>query len=198
MARNQPCARLGCEKYATYEKPLCYTHWRQWEAWELGECSQCHRVGGPDDSIMFDAGRYDEVFPNMCDPCLWFLMEEQGRHRPWVGRAPEIRPTVLAHAELERTGRYVYILKLADGSFYIGQSSNLAVRIAEHRDGTQPQTREKGPRSVYFEYFEGNRDEVRERENELTLMNQSPVGRRRIRETIEHFRGPLRLLDLEA
>lgn len=71
---------------------------------------------------MYDARGYDEVFPQMCDPCLWFLMEEQGKHRPWVRRPPEIGPTVLAHAELERTGRYVYIPKLADGSFYTGFS----------------------------------------------------------------------------
>ena len=134
----------------------------------------------------------------MCDPCLWFFMEDQGKHRPWRGRPPEKRPTVLAHARLERTGRYVYILKLADGSFYIGQTNNLSVRVTEHRDGIQSQTRGKGPRLVYFEYYESNRDEVRERENELTIMNQSPIGRRGIRETIEHFRGPLKLLDLEA
>ncbi len=198
MPPNQPCARFDCEKTATYEKPLCYDHWLQWEAWEIEECTQCHRVGGPDNSIMYDAGGYDEEFPHMCDPCLWFFMEDQGKHRPWHGRPPEQRPTVLAHAELQRASRYVYILKLADGSFYVGQTSNLPVRIGEHRDGTQAQTREKGPRLVYFEYYEGSRDEVRERENELTLMNQSPIGRRGIRETIEHFRGPLRLLDLEA
>ena len=66
MPRNQPCARFGCEKNATYEKPLCYDHWRQWEAWELEECSQCHGVGGPSNSTMYDAGGYDEVFPQMC------------------------------------------------------------------------------------------------------------------------------------
>jgi len=198
MPLTQPCARFDCEKTATYEKPLCYDHWLEWEAWELEECSQCHWVGGSDDSIMYDAGGYDEEFPHMCDPCLWFFMEDQGKHQPWQGRPPEQRPTVLAHAELERTGRYVYILKLADGSFYIGQTVNLPVRVTEHRDGIQSQTRGKAPRLVYFEYYEGSRDEVRERENELTLMNQTPIGRRGIRETIEHFREPLRLLDLEA
>ena len=64
---------------------------------------------------------------------------------------PPTRNLSLAHVELERTGRYVYILKLADGSFYVGQTSNLPVRMAEHRDGTQPQTRAKSQKLVYFE-----------------------------------------------
>ena len=51
---------------------------------------------------------------------------------------------------------------------------------------------------VYFEQFVDRRDDVRERENELTLLNQTGSGRRRIREMIEEFREPLRLLDLEA
>ena len=39
---EQFCARWGCNKSATYDKPLCYQHWLEWEAWELDECNRCH------------------------------------------------------------------------------------------------------------------------------------------------------------
>lgn len=28
MASTQRCARWGCEKEASYDKPLCYPHWQ--------------------------------------------------------------------------------------------------------------------------------------------------------------------------
>ena len=46
--------------------------------------------------------------------------------------------------------------------------------------------------------YEGERDSVNEREGELIEMNQSGAGRRRLRQMIERFRAPLRLLDPEA
>ena len=58
--------------------------------------------------------------------------------------------------------------------------------------------RAKEPRLVYLESFEGERDKVNDRENELTQMNKTSGGRRRLRELIERFREPLRLVDLEV
>ncbi len=92
---------------------------------------------------------------------------------------------VLVQIKLEYIVHHVYILKLSDGTFYIGRSENLVIRLQEHKDGTQQQTRGMDPKLVYFERFEGERDEVRERENDLTLMNQTGTGRRQLREMIE-------------
>jgi len=50
---------------------------------------------------------------------------------------------------------------------------------------------------VYYESFVGMRKGVNEREIELTLLNSSAPGRRRLRELMEKFRAPLKLLDLE-
>ena len=105
---------------------------------------------------------------------------------------------MLAHALLERPVYYVYILKLYDGKFYVGQTTNLDIRLREHRDGLQSQTRWKEPKLVYYELFEGGSKEVKDLGDELTLLNQSVAGRRRLREKVERFRVPLGLLDLEA
>ena len=72
------------------------------------------------------------------------------------------------------------------------------IRLQEHRDGAQPQTRGKAPRLVWYESYEGERDSVNEREGELTRMNLDGASRRRLRQMIDRFRAPLRLLDLEA
>lgn len=198
MSTKQPCICWSCNKSATYEKPLCYSHWLEWEAWELEECTRCHWIYGGDDSVVYDTSGFEEEFPFLCDNCLRITLIEMGRGQPWWGGRNAERRPVLAHALLERPVYYVYILKLSDGKFYIGQTTNLDVRLREHRDGQQSQTKDRDPKLVYFESFVGGREEVKNVEDELTRLNQSGAGRRRLREMIEKFRDPLRLLDLEA
>jgi len=36
---EQFCAKWGCDRKATYDKPLCYEHWCEFEAWDLEECN---------------------------------------------------------------------------------------------------------------------------------------------------------------
>ena len=91
----------------------------------------------------------------------------------------------------------MYILKLSDGTFYVGQTNDLSIRLQEHRDGQQAQTRGKDPKLVYYKPFEGMRKSVDEREIELTILNSGGTGRRKLRQLIDKFTAPLRLLDLE-
>ena len=198
MLNGQSCARRGCAKSATFEKPLCYDHWRQWQAWRLEECTRCHWVYDTWDSFHEgDRSRDDDGYPYHCETCQGLANRERGIP-PHPFNRPHSIPPILAHAKLERTTYHVYVLKLNDGGFYVGQTTNLAIRIREHKDGLQSQTKGKNSKLVYFEQFEGERDKVNDRERELISLNQSSNGPRRIREMIERFRGPLRLLDLDA
>jgi putative endonuclease len=67
---------------------------------------------------------------------------------------------------------YVYILQsLTTGETYVGQTSDIDRRIAEHNDinyrGTLHTKRRKGPwKLIYFEEY-GNRSEAMKREKEL-------------------------------
>ncbi len=211
MAR-QPCAFLGCKKSATFDKPLCYTHWSHWEKWYLEECARCHWVFPVSGSTYDDSG-LEEVYPSfLCNDCLHDILLKDKPRLAEVAKAqleklgvpvpPErLKPTnrqPLAHAPLKRPNHYVYVLKLSDGQFYVGQTNNLAVRVQEHKDGLQPQTKGKDPRLVIFEVIEGAQDEANKREGELTKLSLTPVGCRRLREMIEQFRQPLKLLDLNA
>jgi len=185
---------------ATFDKPLCYGHWEQWDALELMECDRCHWFYSAIGFLIQDMlVEWDE--PLLCDSCVRVTATDLGRPQGWPEGWPEGPPEprpALAHIALERTRRYVYILKLLDNTFYVGQTMSLSVRLREHRDGLQRQTKGKDPKLVYFEPFVGERAGVKERENELILLNGSSSGRRQIRELIEEFRSPLRLLDLEA
>ena len=111
---------------------------------------------------------------------------------------PEERPHTPVKRPLQHKAHYVYILKLSDATFYIGQTTNLPIRLKEHKDGLQQQTKDKDPKLVYFERCVGDRLGVTKRENHWTLLNRSGSGRRRLREMIENYRAPLRLLDLDV
>jgi predicted GIY-YIG superfamily endonuclease len=180
----QPCAAWGCEKAATYDKPLCYPHWLEWDAGGLEECASCH---GFDFVVAFDTTEHPDDMDPMCDDCFGSVRGAPG---------PPRRP--IAHAGLARAERYIYILKLEGGSFYVGQTTNLPIRMQEHADGTTQSTRGKAGRLVYYETHEGGKTIVAEREKELTLMANDGAGRRSIRVLIEEFRKNLRLLHLEA
>ena len=194
---EQFCAKWGCDKSTTYDKPLCYEHWLEWEAWELDECKRCHYFYDEDDFVLYDMPDDDviEEYPLMCDDCLQVTLMDDGRGNPWRGREPERKP-IIAHADIERPVRYVYILKLSDGTFYVGQTNDLGIRLQEHKDGRQTQTKGKEPKLVYYESFEGMRKDVNDKEIEFTILNSTASGQRKLRQMIEKFRTPLRLLDL--
>lgn len=194
---RQPCARWGCKNSATYDLPLCREHWQDWDAFELDECSCCHWFYDNAEFIIWDlSDDIDDKHPLMCNNCLAIELIESGKVNPWPGVEWEKR-SVASHKTIERLQRYVYILKLSDATFYPGQTKDLAVRLQEHRDGQQRQTKGKDPKLVYFEMFEGMREEVNDREKELNQLNKTSLGRRRIRQMVEEFRSHFRLVDLE-
>jgi predicted GIY-YIG superfamily endonuclease len=190
---------------ATFEKPLCYAHWQQWDRRELIECSRCHWFMA---SNIEEASRWKDwshcLQDFTCDPRLPSALHDalpQFRHQrvklPSLDEYGQI-PPILARASIARTLRHVYVLKLEGGHLYVGQTTNLPVRMVEHRDGAVPSTKGKNPKLAYYEAYEGDKDRVITREVELTRMNQSPSGRRQLRQMIEDFRAPLRLVDLDA
>ncbi|MFC1987325.1 GIY-YIG nuclease family protein [Chloroflexota bacterium] len=202
---EQFCARWGCNNKATYDKPLCHDHWLEWQGWCLEECNRCHQFYDGGDSVLYEtSGDEYEEYPYMCDDCLKLTLYEDGKLKPaepgkqgpTVITEPERKP-VFAHADIKREIRYVYILKLSDGTFYAGQTKNLSIRLKEHKDGAEVYTRGKDPKLVYYEIFEGMREIVDKRERELIAFCLSGLGHRKIRYIIEEFRAPLKLLDLE-
>ena len=219
---SQPCAAWGCGKNGSYEKPLCYEHWQQWDQWSLEECQVCHWLYGPEDIIANEWSDINETAgvlvgkPDafICIRCSFATLARYGKIRPWLRLQPkdlqaifetqiqhglaEPRPQVPARKELVRKTNYVYVLKIDDGKFYVGQTQDLLLRYQEHRLGKQTQTSGKNPKLVYFEVFQGDREEVNRREDELTKWNTTNAGQRHLLRLIEEFRAPMRLVDWEA
>ena len=103
------CAFTGCAKSVTYDYPLCYTHWKVFDRFQILECTKCHR--------------FDEMVGEFSDE-EWCSDCAQGKEVP-----------VHSHAPVEHQTRYLYILKLDGGNYYVGQTNDLELRLGEHRDG---------------------------------------------------------------
>lgn len=62
---------------------------------------------------------------------------------------------------------YTYILRLANGQYYVGSTHNLQNRIREHNEGTDITTKKHLPvELVYFEEYE-TQDEAWAREKQI-------------------------------
>ncbi|MDE2803259.1 MAG: GIY-YIG nuclease family protein [Chloroflexota bacterium] len=92
----------------------------------------------------------------------------------------------------EATGFFVYILKLSDGTFYVGQTRELPERLMEHKHGRTKSTAGKDPKLVWFERFE-TRDQVTE--VEAILKQICKISPREIRRMIVDMRQLIDLLD---
>ena len=174
-AVGKRCATDCCQvtKGITYDKPLCYEHWKEFDDYRLLECERCR---------WFDefVGTWSD--DDLCSECF-------DRERKDLPPTP-----VYGHGPVERRVRYLYILKLDRGKYYVGQTNSLELRFREHVDGSTPSTRGKHPKLVYFQEWVGERDELNEGEDFLTqLANRNP---RAIRRMVEEWQKPLRLVDL--
>ncbi len=103
---------------------------------------------------------------------------------------------VYPHGAVERHIRYLYVLKLDGGIYYVGQTNDLTLRAKEHADGLTTSTRGKHPKLVWFQKWIGRRGKLNDEEDALTHI---AINRpRALRLMIEEWQRPLRLVDLEA
>ncbi len=77
---------------------------------------------------------------------------------------------------------YVYVLCDAKGNTYIGCTSDLRRRVAEHNSGANPSTRGSSWRLVYYEAFLSSKD-ARARESKLKRRGQA---KRHLMARIQH------------
>ena len=87
---------------------------------------------------------------------------------------------------------YVYVLKLNDGDYYVGQTREIRERMMEHRDGRTPSLCERKPKLQYFEIL-GSRESAMLREKELK--NIVRKNRREIVRIILQFQDVIKELD---
>ena len=77
----------------------------------------------------------------------------------------------------ERQCRYLYVLTLDGGDYYLGQTDDLERQIAEHNYGQSPCTAGRHPQLVWSEKWVGQSVELQERMDELTrLLSENPTA----------------------
>ncbi|MDO8512687.1 MAG: GIY-YIG nuclease family protein [bacterium] len=78
---------------------------------------------------------------------------------------------------------YVYVLRLNDGEFYVGRTSDLKRRIVEHKNGKVHSTKNRRPIClIYYEAYIERQDSV---DRELFL--KTGDGRRSLRKQIRSY-----------
>lgn len=178
------CGYFSCNRRIRRDHFLCAEHFEDWEDELVDECPNC--------------GRFKDAEYKLCLDCA------QGRPRPrW--ESPVAIPSRKKHYAPERSKAwikgdkeaarfFVYILKLDDGSFYVGQTRELRERMSEHRDSRTFSTAGRNPRLQYFEILP-SREAATSREVELKeLADSNP---RQIRRIIIGFQDQIRLVQLE-
>ncbi len=88
---------------------------------------------------------------------------------PLVTRQPDYVPSPVRSWSKKDRGThrfYVYVLRLDNGKYYIGQTRRLLDRIVEHKEGQTISTAGANPKLRYFEILPTREDAMR-REHEL-------------------------------
>lgn len=119
----------------------CYTDSEPEEAW-CREHLLARRRGLVDDCPRCGAGKYRRY--SICLRCL-----RAATAYPWE---PDF-PVPSMNREF-----HVYVLQLDDGGFFAGYSSDLELRLMEHREGSIPATRGLEPRLAWFTTVESRGD----------------------------------------
>ena len=71
--------------------------------------------------------------------------------------------------------KYIYVLTLDSGDYYLGQTENLERQIEEHYHGQFPSTAGRNPQLVWSEEWSGLSAKLQERMDKLSrLYNENP------------------------
>ena len=154
----------------------CYTDSEREEAW-CREHLQDRRRGLVDDCPRCGAGKYRRY--SICLRCL-----QAATAYPWQEEFPVPSVTGEFHA---------YVLQLEDGRFLAGCSSDLRLRLMEHRDGIIPATAGQNPKLAWFTTVE-SRGEAEALKARLRLLCRDDP--REMRRWILRFRDLVRDLQL--
>ena len=182
--RDNTCGYWECNRPIPYNHFLCAEHYDDWQNYLIDECPKC--------------GRFKDAMYDLCLDC--------NNRRPFTPWKPPVAITKpkryqeLEHSEAWAKGDknaerfYVYILKLSDGTFYVGQTREIRERLSEHRDQKALSTAGRNPKLEYFEILP-SREAAEMREAKLKEINNT--NPRQIRRMIIGFQDIIREIQLK-
>ena len=127
------CRFWNCRKRVKSRHVYCYEHYEAFQDGEVDDCPGCGRA---------KSSRY-----STCIDCRPTEPEKTTRSGKTYRRE---HSDAWEAKDAEADEFYVYVLKLGDGGFYAGQTSEIRERLKEHRDGTTRPTRGRNPKLVWF------------------------------------------------
>ena len=174
---NSECRFWDCKARISRGYTYCYQHYRDSQDGLINQCPAC--------------GMGKDAQYEVCQPCY------RNRRNAPASRA-YVRPHRKESSPAWQKGDasadrfFVYILKLADGAFYAGQTRELRERLSEHRDNLVASTQGKEPKLVWFAILP-SRDAAASTEVELKqLIDRNP---REVRRMVIGFSDMMRELD---
>ena len=164
------CSYWNCNKPVRKEGyALCYKHWKSMQDGLIDQCPRC-------------GIHYKETAYYLCDQCF-------SQENPIIFKKLVFQTLIRSNKRF-----FIYILKLENGAFYIGQTDSLRERLSEHRDGKTKSTANRNPKLQYFEVLLTREDaEAREKELKKTLR----FNPRKIRSMIIVFQDNVSALDFD-
>ncbi|MFC2073214.1 GIY-YIG nuclease family protein [Chloroflexota bacterium] len=156
------CGYWDCEKQLPDNHFLCSEHYKEWEEGTLDRCPKC--------------GRFKDVQYYLCLDD--YFGRPVAKWEPSVAIPAPKQYHEVQYSEVWTDGYrqpervFVYILKLADGGFYVGHTTDIRKRFAEHRDAQIASTAGRNPKLQYME-ISVNQKAAELREDELKRLVES-------------------------
>jgi predicted GIY-YIG superfamily endonuclease len=144
-AKTSPrvCAFVDCKTPVLPYDTLCSEHYQKRKDGLINQCPNC--------------GTFKDAKYPLCSACYHQQKPKIEHSKAWE------------KADKERTRWFVYILKLDNGEFYVGQTGELRERLMEHRDGRTVTLKGQKGKLQYFEIL-AERTAAELRESELKLI----------------------------
>jgi predicted GIY-YIG superfamily endonuclease len=179
ITATKTCAYWSCRREVKGRNYLCSDHYEDLQDKIIDKCPVC--------------GRYKDEEYEFCLECK----KKQHTTTQSINDSKKLKYKVEHSKAWDKADEgadrfFAYILKLDDGSFYVGQTRELRERMSEHRDGKQSSTAGRDPRLQYFEVL-STRESAEQGEVELKKIRDT--NPRQIRRMIITFQDLLREVD---
>ena len=153
MAELTKCTSIGCAEAAYIDYSLCGHHAQEFSESRLSRCTKCQKF-----DQMVPAPNIMTKNAGLCTKCR---QEVQEADLDSTATGPQLK--------------YIYVLTLDGGDYYLGQTENLERQIEEHYHGQFPSTAGRNPQLVWSEEWSGLSAKLQERMDKLArLYNENP------------------------
>jgi predicted GIY-YIG superfamily endonuclease len=188
LIETKTCAYWSCRREVQGHNYLCPDHYDAYKDRVINKCPDC--------------GRFKNEVYELCLVCWkkrYAASQMKALSSNDNGNGKKLTYTMEYSKAWDKADEgaehfFAYILKLDDGSFYVGHTRELRERLSEHKDDETISIAGRNPRLQYFEVLP-TRESAKLREVELKILRDN--NRRQIRRMKISFQDRLREVDMD-